>query len=1053
MLSRQEILNQTEDGLRIILHYLPQANAAIEKKNAKFRTGFREDDKTPSGSLWKSEKNGWTVKDWGDKNYSCFDIVMEMERLDYPAAIRHIIQLFDLEVESYSAVRRSDYEKLSMSKLKSKHQHGPEFLPEEEVGKKDHQFLEGYTLNGMKTIFSKYVWDYLGGGKKTREEADEAALKAASKICEKYGLKQLRWTSTVSIDKESGDKVKHVYHATDNYPIYAWVVDHGNKSEPKRWIKFYEPYGKQRFSSTGPKPEHIVFGEKQCEEAFEEIPNQEEIIERLGLHPDNFEGERDIQKALTLLWEKRNPKKKLSEIIICSGGSDALNVAALGYQVVWFNSETIQKADVPFEKLSGWAYKVVNLPDIDNPGRAAALDMAFYWIDMHTAWLPAELRSMKSGKKDDEGKPKYCKDVKDYLARYTPKSFAEVIREAKPFKFWTATVKYDGDMPVMENGEVVYKYTPKPNILLNFLYHNGFGILPNKAGDKFEYVRIDGNIVKKIEDTTEIKTFVDDFIRQHSKDGNLHDAFLRSKDISDSIFSRLPKVSIDFKDFDKDYQYMFFQNEVWVIYPDRIEKMNPKSAKKFVWEKEVIRPSYWCEEEGKRKHVEVDLLPDFFTISKDGEDHDILINEHNCLFFSYLINTSRIHWRTELEDNLDASGMTKEQKKEYREKHKFSIDGPLLSADEIKQQKTNLIVKILTIGYMMHRYKRESNSKVVWSMDYVMRDISKSSGGTGKSLTPSGLKRVLPTEYLNGRDKTVLDNKHVFENVSENTDMLWLDDAGRETNFDFFFGVVTGPMKKNPKGTKSEMIDFEDSPKIWITSNFPPMKGDEDSTMRRIWFSAYSDFYHYNKSGEYRGEHKPEDDLGKQLFLDFGRDDWNRYLNFLAQCCKAYIQFGIVESNDHTLMVNTYRNMIGQQFLDWANVYFNKEDQTLDYFLHKIQLHETYKNEIGDISANGFKNKLEVWCKMKMYAFNPKKIEKGMQADGRISVKQTHVPVYDRREGKWEMKLLPKPSSQEFIYIQSHPDEEICYDGLYTYKPSATGDMTVSEGGIKPDPF
>lgn len=1034
MLSREEILNQTDDGLRIILHCIPDAADAVGKKGATFKTGFR-DEKTPSGTLWKSEKNGWMVKDWGEKSYSPFDLVMETERLDYPGAIRFIIQYFDLEVAGNVSERKYEYEKLNAGKPKSE-KNGPEWNADEELGTKSQRFMEGYTINGMKTIFSKYVWEYMCGKAKTKEEGEANGLKTASKLCEKYGLKQLEWSSTVSTDKKTGEKVKHVYYATDNYPIYCWVVEHGTKTEPRTWLKFYEPFGKQRFSSFGPKPENYVFGEKQCLAAFEAIPNQEEIIEKLGLIPEDHEDDKDIFKALSLIWDKRQPRKKLSEIIIATGGSDALNCAALGYQVVWFNSESINKTDVPFEKLAGWAYKVINLPDIDVPGKTNALEMAFHWIDMCTCWLPAELRSMKSGKKDDEGKPKYCKDVKDYLARYTVKSFGELLKEAKPFKFWTATPRYEGDMPVMENGEVVYKYTPKPSILLNFLYHNGFGKLQSKSSDKIEFIRIiDGNIVTRIADTEVIKAFVDDFIKKHSRDGNLHDAFIRSKDISDSTFSRLPKLDIDFKDFDKDYQYMFFQNEVWVIYADKIEKIKPKSARKFVWEKEVVRPTYWCEKDAKRKHVEVDLLEDFFTITKTDDKHDIVVNEHNDLFFKYLINTSRIYWRTELEDNLDKSALTKEQKEAYRKAHQFDIAGPLLSDEEREQQKLNLIVKILTIGYMLHRYKRESNSKVVWSMDYLMRDVNKSQGGTGKSLTPRGIKEVMPTEYLSGRDKGVLDNKHVFENVSEFTDMLWLDDAGKDTNFDFFFGVVTGPMKKNPKGTKSETIDFEDSPKIWITSNFPPMKGDEDSTMRRIWFSAYSDFYHYNKSGEYRGEHKPEDDLGKQLFLDFDAKDWNTYLNFLAQCCKAYIKFGIVESNDQTLIANTFRNMIGPQFMDWANVYFNQEDQTLDYFLQKIQLHEIYELEVGEITANGFKTKLELWCRIKMYNFNPKKIEYGRQEDGRISAKQTHIPVFERREGKWEWKPLPKAMSREFIYIQSHPDNDINYEGMELYKP------------------
>jgi hypothetical protein len=1029
-ISRKDILDATNGGLDVIAHYLPEAVTASKSSTLKFRTGFRDGDSTPSATMWKAGDE-WIVKDFGDKSYSCFDFVMVKERLDYPGAIRWIVQQFDIEVEKAGAVHKYEYEK--------------KVDVEGEVGAREWGYMNGYSVSGMRTLFSKYVWEYLGKKDRKKDEvAEDVAFRNAVKICERYGLKQLDWSSIVSIDQKSGKKVQHIFKATDTYPIYVWEVEWTDKDEKKVWRKFYEPFGSMRFSSYGEKPEKYIFGMAQCAKAFDEIPNDYDIMNRLNLSPDDFGDDKDVAKVLGLMWEKRNPKKKLPEIVICSGGSDGLNVAALGYQVVWFNSEKFHKSDVPFEKLSGWAYKVINLPDIDEPGLEEAQDMASTWIDMHTSFLPKELRRMKSGKKDEAGKPKYCKDVKDYLERYTSRSFDELMKDSKPLKFWNKQVRYDSkDFPVMEDGEVVYKYTPKPSLLLNFLYHSGFGILKSADGEYSEFVRVVGNVVSRIKDTDDIKKFVDKFLTEQSKDNNLYDAFYRSKDISEAIFSRLPGVELDFQDFDKEYQYMFFDGEVWIITGTQIEKKKPHQVRKHVWEHEVIKPTYWHEKDEKRKAVEVSLKDDFFSISEEDGKYSFKVLENDCLYFKYLINTSRIHWRTELEENLDKEFNTVGERNEYRKKHQFDIAGPLLNAEQIEQQERNLLVKVLAIGYMMHRYKRESNAKVVWAMDYVMRDISKSQGGTGKSLTPRGLQSVLPTEYLSGRDKNVLSNKHVFENLSEYIDMLFLDDAGRDTDFEFFFGAVTGPMKTNPKGTKGRTIDFKDSPKIWITSNYPPMKGDEDSTMRRIWFTAYSDFYHYNNSGQYRSEHKPEDDFGKQLFLDFNNEDWNNFLNFLAQCCKAFIRFGIVESKDHSLLVNTYRNMIGDQFMEWADVYFNKEDSTLDAFLRKQMIYEDYIRETNsDMKANGFKSRLELWCRMKHYQFNPRSIERGMQADGRISAKQTHDPVYDRKDGKWDWKPLPKATSKEFVYIQTSSDVPVNYDGLDLY---GSGNKVVEE--------
>ena len=137
-----------------------------------------------------------------------------------------------------------------------------------------------------------------------------------------------------------------------------------------------------------------------------------------------------------------------------------------------------------------------------------------------------------------------------------------------------------------------------------------------------------------------------------------------------------------------------------------------------------------------------------FTITHpDGQtestDFDITINPHGSNYFRYLINSSRIYWRKELEQNL--ADMTREQADEYRAAHRFDIQGDGLTPDEIQEQKQCLINKIFTIGYMMHRFKSPSRPWAPFVMDNV---IGEKTNVTAAPANPSCLRRFLNSSTL-----------------------------------------------------------------------------------------------------------------------------------------------------------------------------------------------------------------------------------------------------------------------------------------------------------------
>lgn len=1081
MIEKQDIYDASNGGLDVILDYITVPRAAQENYAVKFKCDTLKVENNASLGLTKNDSTGiWVVKDWaGDDIWNAFDVTMEFESCDFASAVKILADKYNL-TESKGPARSYGYEKIE--------------APEGAVVKhREWEYLDDFDLTASKNLFGKNAWKYLSEKAITEDHKkgmtdDEVALYHAKKIFTKYGFAQLAWHSIVSKDKKSDKLYIHKFTATKNYPIFVWKVwkpfANRQDNDPVGY-KFYEPYNTEmRFSFYGELPTNYFYGIEQIAEAYDNLENDAGILERLGIDPDNFDGH--LGKILEEVWENHREPNKLPDIQMVSGGTDALNVAAFGYLPYWSNSETIDPKYVPFKRLKQYAWRNIYVGDIDDPGIKASKKFAEQHIDMYVAYLPDELKSFYSRKLDKDGKRKPKKDIKDFFDHFTHWDYKRVLAQAKCLRFWSSTPKMDGKYVMKKEGQVVYKYSPKPSYILNYLRHSGFTVLERKKlnGISREFVLLIENRVRRLQDTSEMKAAVDNFVATHSFDHNLADSMLRSRDLSDSVFSRILTSTLDFKDYDKHYQYIFLSNVTWKITKDGIEESKPNSSDKFVWEHEVISKTFLHPKTNQPTEVKFKKTARPFSIAKQTDSFDIFFDststdgstivlkdkegepisikkdhevtrrssaseDHvNCMYLKYLINTSRIHWQKELEERLDKWDfktnsyppdtsiaytsylkdlrLDVKSKEEYRDKYRFAIAGPLLTPSEQHEQKMHLINKISSIGKMVHRYKSMSNAKLVWSMDYVMKDTDKSQGGTGKSLTPLCLTQVLPNEKISGRDKRALANAHVFENISEDTDMLWLDDAHKETDMSFFFSAVTGFMKKNPKGTKSETIDFADSPQIWITSNYPPLDFDEDSTARRIFMTEYSDFYHYNKSKMYRNQHQPADDLGKDLITDFDQDDWNNFLNTVATCCQYYIRYGMIDSGDDNMLVNAYRSYLGTAFLDWANLYFAPENLKTDNFLHKKKLYQECRIGTGlDYGTTNFGKKLKAYIAMRNWELNPDAIVKHKQSDGRVTIKKDYDWLYEAKSNTWELKALKTPVQTEFYYIQTSPDEEI----------------------------
>lgn len=767
------------------------------------------------------------------------------------------------------------------------------------------------------------------------------------------------------------NRESRVIQATDTYPIF--MIDEGE------FQKIYEPRAEKqwRFKYAGTVPKRHVFGWDLVSKAFDQLMKQEADAvedEENGIDP----GERT---------------RKLPAVFIASGISDGLNLASLGHLVTWFNSESQLATHTEMQQLRNWAYHIYNVPDLDSTGREQAKKYAIRYIELRTLWLPAELEQTK----DWRGNAK--KDLKDWIT--TPalsgkdqetarKKFGLLMKVAYPLRFWDEVPKLNkqGD----PTGKIDYKVNNLQ--LYNFLQIHGFFRLPNQSlKEGYTFIRIEGNVVREVKHT-DIRDFVIQYLHGQYSPIGLINTFYRSTQLREASLSNLAVREVNFDDYGHDHQLMFFQNRTWRVTSEGIEDSRPGEVKRYIWQHEVI-------------DHKVRLLPEPFTVSRKNEVWDIDIHHTDCLFFRYLINTSRMHWQRELEVAVDPE--TNEGKAYYNQ-HRFSIAGSNLSEQEQHEQKQHLVNKLYSIGYLLHRYKNPSRPWCVTAVDGKLSEEGESHGGSGKSLCYNGLRHLMTSDIIPGRKKKLEQDNHVFERINEHTDMVLIDDANQYFPFNFLFTTLTGSLVVNPKNAKQFEIPFEQVPKFCLTSNYM-LRNLDPSTERRLLYTVFSDYYHYSRDGEYRRSWSPRDDFGKNLFQDFNTDDWNHFLNTCARCVQLYLNHDKIDPPMDSVTQRNLQTEMGDVFKDWADVYFSPMSGTLNKELPRHEVETAFKERTGiKMTPARFKKALKAWCKYYGYLFNPPD-QQGYQS-GRIirniNMKSTEV-FYIQAEQKAAAQPEPVP--------------------------------------------
>lgn len=962
----ERLLAATNYGLDIIQRLYPQAT---DKKN--FRIRDYEDDRNESASMKLLDgKNGlraYRVTDFGgsvqaenafglyalDRNISYTEAVLELAN-DYQAQGH---QILDTEKVIYKPEYR-------------------ECKPEEFEGELNEKGFSFKTKD-----FTPFELGLLGPELKGNADNETGNFRTpliTPEVCKEVNLYSLEEFSF-----KTKDNAKVVtFRSTDKFPIMAFI---NTDEKIGQWMKVYMPRnGKRqredgkdhRFMHVGGRPSNFIFGFDRLQKLLA-----------------------DYRISLLEKDKKLEPKdvedKKLPRISIATGGSDGLNLIALGEPAVWFNSETgAENIDIyKLKELWKLADDIVNVPDCDSTGKREARKMALQHMDVRTLWLDTYFRNRHSKDFKD-----FCKENQSHTKKQLIKRVGEMMDATMPAKFWTSN--YD---------EKRKRYTHQfsPSFAFYFLRLNGFcRVLDLTRKDGYYFAQVQGNVVEEV-DVIIIKNFLKKFlIEKQRREGvrevshSLMDALITTTRLSDSSMALLHERELDFTDFDQDAQYFFIGSRVYKTTKrgTEVASFDRYVLKSQLLDRLILDGSGHQIDADKfkvetRKEGETEVPVKYFDIKEIGPDsYDIDIYEKNCEFLNYMIQTSRVHWDKQRKGYIEA-GYSEE---DFYSRTKYDIGGKYLDELDIHEQKQHLVNKIFAFGYILHRYKDPSRPWAPVAVDESVLEDDVAEGGAGKTIFMDGAKYFCNLHILSGKEDFEND-KFVFEGVSEHTDLLFFDDLKRNFDLSFFYQLITGDMTVNTKFLSKIKIPYKLSPKFLFTSNYS-LKDQRGSSIRRRIVLGFSDYYH--AENEDRGRREPKDDFGHSLYADWRDEQWFKFINFGFQCLQFYLGCQHkINAPANNILLRTYYQEMGEHFQKWADNYLPvRKGETLyegvDYIIKEAlynEMIEYAKTEkikfLADIRPTTFKKKLKAWCKINDFELEEKKINVLQYSNGQAILK------------------------------------------------------------------
>jgi hypothetical protein len=766
--------------------------------------------------------------------------------------------------------------------------------------------------------------------KKQIENAVAYSKFVTPELLKSFGITEIQFIERTT---KSG-KIMRI-ESTPQYPIFAY------SDNLKVWAKTYYPKESNRtykHGYIGKKPATYIHGLARIEKKIKPYKNRITELHSL-LKTDVSATER--KEMLNEL-----EKLQLPYIIICSGGSDGVSVASLSdeFNPIWCNSEGEMIDLEMYKYLKSICKRLINLPDVDEAGVKYAYKYSSLYWKLDTVFISKRFLG-------EDGK-----DFRDYLKYFGNSNKEHIARE---FRKLLA-------VPVNCNF-ITYNDRKQPRInpinMEYFLNCNNFFVYRDSISERSNnedsgiLVHIKGNIVSMPE-SSEIRAFCMDFLKAKGTNIECLSLVKNTTMLNANELRKIAPKALDFTKHGKDYQLFFFENTAVKVTEQGIELISNNKVENYVFENNIIQRPF-------QKLNKTFFVP--YTDEKGNKR--VHITENNCDFMNFLINGSRVYWEKEYLHQADKWGTY------------FILNSQHLTEEEQITQEQHFLGKCFAIGYMLHRYNLPDFAKFVYIVDDMIKDKnSDANGGTGKSLYVKAIQQLIKCFSIDGKRRKLFEDEHLYGTLKEEHDVIYFSDMHSYHSFENLFSVITDGISINPKNRDSKFLPFEKSPKIMGTFNYG-LSSNSDADLRRILFVPFSSYYHY-RNDTMGKEWQPKDDFHHRLFDDWDAIQWALFYNFMLRCVQFYIENMNVPyySPTQNIEINNLKASIGDNFELWADDYF-LEDK-LNTYLNKNEVYNDCKRTLPLSSPRVFKQKMQDYCKLKGYVFNPKELQN--YKDGRI---------------------------------------------------------------------
>ncbi len=569
--------------------------------------------------------------------------------------------------------------------------------------------------------------------------------------------------------------------------------------------------------------------------------------------------------------------------------------------------------------------------------------------------------------------------IRDFWKLNSPSEFAKKHKDLldKIPEFSISRTKYrfneDGEFELAEPllpEEKFWQFTDKGKALFRykraytFLQNRGYGRL--HVGGKWRYVHFKDHVVKEVE-REDIKYFVMETAEQ-----------VANEEVQDMLFQgghfylgphsieNLKAVNIIFESPSKSSQNLHFKNCLVKIQTDKVETFGITQKTESIWADKIINfnfkffeKNFIDVEEISQEQLDAQLLDEdtrYHFIEKANKGYLVKLGEEaiKCHFLQWLFNVSNFH-------HNKCPKILEETR----------------NVDAVINTSLHVLSKLTTLGYLCHRFHNPANAKAIVAVDGKISEVGASHGRTGKSLFGMALAHVMPQVYIGGKARNLTEDQFLFEEINEKTENVFLDDIRTNFDFEFLFPNITGQWKINAKGVGRWTLPYAHPLKIFLSTNHM-INGEGSSFTDRMHNIVFSDYYSDTR--------KPTDDFGALFFDEWDEAQWNLFYNLVVYSLQLYFQYGLISPPSRNIEKRRLRQMMGEEFLTWAEEYFapanvdmdstDPATTNLEVRIPRKELYEDFKNRlrgkmIDFYSPTRFGKCIRFFAQYKDYHFNP----------------------------------------------------------------------------------